>query len=132
MNHIKCSVTPADNEELTRPFFIEEFREAIFQMHPDKSPGPDGFNPAFYHKFWSLLKDDIFANGVDWLAIESFPSWINKTNLVLVPKVERAYCMKDLTPIALCNVLYKIISKVLCNRSSIFCQILLIRLSGHS
>lgn len=58
----------------------------------------------------------IFANGIEWLANGNFLCWLTKTNLVLIPKVERAASMKDLPPIALCNVLYKFISKVLCNR----------------
>lgn len=35
---------------------------------------------------------------------------------MLLPKKENVVCMKDLRPIALCNVLYKILSKVLANR----------------
>ena len=30
------------------------------QMHLDKSPGPDGFNPAFYQRFWDLVGDDVY------------------------------------------------------------------------
>jgi hypothetical protein len=25
----------------------EEVKNAVFQMHSDKAPGPDGFNPTF-------------------------------------------------------------------------------------
>lgn len=41
-------VSVEDNQGLELPFTGEEFRVAIFQMHPDKSPGPDGLNPVFY------------------------------------------------------------------------------------
>lgn len=51
-----------------------------------------------------------------WLAESSFPAEVNDTNLVLIPKKENADTMKDLRPIALCNVLYKILAKVLSNR----------------
>jgi len=37
-----------------------EFRDAMFSMHPDKCPGPDGFNPGFYQHFWNLCSDEIF------------------------------------------------------------------------
>ncbi|MCI25873.1 hypothetical protein A2U01_0047064, partial [Trifolium medium] len=37
-----------DNHNLTKEFMFEEFKEAVFSMHSDKAPGPDGMNPAFY------------------------------------------------------------------------------------
>lgn len=52
----------------------------------------------------------------DWLNTNSFTANLNDTNVVLIPKKENACRMKDLRPIALCSVLYKILSKVLANR----------------
>jgi len=45
-----------------------------------------------------------------------FPPDLNITNIALIPKGSTQVSMKDWHPIALCNVLYKIISKVLANR----------------
>lgn len=46
----------------------------------------------------------------------SMPSGLNHTFVVLIPKVRKSVHMKDLRPISLCNVSYKVISKVLANR----------------
>jgi len=47
------------------------------------------------------------------------PETWNDTVVVLIPKTQRPERVKDLWPISLCNVLYKIASKVLSNRLKI-------------
>jgi hypothetical protein len=113
---INPKVTQEDNDRLVAPITREELKEAIFQMHPDKAPGPDGFNPAFYQHFWDLCGNDIYEAARDWLDRGYFPSSLNETNICLIPKCDNPISMKDMRPISLCNVLYKMVSKVLANR----------------
>ncbi|GAU43015.1 hypothetical protein TSUD_28340 [Trifolium subterraneum] len=116
LNLIQPRVTDDDNFFLTAPITKVEIQQALFQMHPDKSPGPDGFNPAFYQRFWEHCSDDIFSAASTWLERGYFPTSLNETNICLIPKCDNPTSMKDLRPISLCNVLYKMISKVLANR----------------
>lgn len=37
----------------------KEVKAALFHMHPDKSPGPDGISPGFFQKCWNIIKRDI-------------------------------------------------------------------------
>ncbi|MCH87437.1 CNGC5-like protein [Trifolium medium] len=116
INLVLPKITVDDNMRLTAPITKEELRQALFQMHPDKSSGPDGFNLAFYQHFWNLCNDDIFAVVQEWLERDYFPTSLNETNICLIPKCDKPTNMKDLRPISLCNVLYKMVSKLLANR----------------
>lgn len=37
----------------------KEVKQALFHMHPDKSPGPDELSPGFYQKYWKIVKVDL-------------------------------------------------------------------------
>lgn len=43
----------------------------------------------------------------------TLPDQINKTLIVLVPKVDNQIAMNNLRPISLCNTIYRTISKIL-------------------
>jgi len=60
INMLDQVIDNEDNAHLTAPFCREKIKEAMFSMQPDKCPDPDGFNPRFYHYFWSVCSDDIF------------------------------------------------------------------------
>lgn len=53
-------ITEEQNAKLVREINFVEFTMAVKQMHPDKSAGPDGFNPAFFQHFWDLLGEEVF------------------------------------------------------------------------
>ncbi|GAU27412.1 hypothetical protein TSUD_356480 [Trifolium subterraneum] len=113
---ILTRISAKDNAMLEAPITKEELRTTLFQMHPDKSPGPDGYNPAFFQKNWHLCGDEVFMAAKDWLQRGYFPSSLNETNICLIPKCDRPLSMKEFRPISLCNVLYKVVSKLLANR----------------
>ena len=48
-----------ENDWLLHLFTRDEFKAALWKMHPDKSPGPDGLNPCFYQKFWQVVGDEV-------------------------------------------------------------------------
>lgn len=79
-------------------------------MHPDKSPGLDGFNPAFYQCFWSIVKNDVVKICKKFMCTGELPEGINQTLICLIPKIKVPQTMADLRPISLCNVLVRILS----------------------
>ena len=56
---VRHRVTKAHNLELLRPFEANEVREAIFDMHSNKSPGPDGMNPGFFQEYWDIVGENV-------------------------------------------------------------------------
>ncbi|XP_019163494.1 PREDICTED: uncharacterized protein LOC109159838 [Ipomoea nil] len=113
---LHARVTPQQNDDLLRPFQPDEVRAALFAMGKDKSPGPDGMNPGFYQSFWNVVGKDFTDFVIDCLSRASFPLALNDANIVLIPKKCNPESVSDLRPIALCNILYKIMAKMLANR----------------
>nr|ABN08841.1 RNA-directed DNA polymerase (Reverse transcriptase) [Medicago truncatula] len=111
INLVPTTITKEDNAMLTTPFTVEGFKHATFSMQADKCPGPDGFNPGFYQHFWSTYGHEAYQAGCQWLASGAFPPHVNSTNITLIPKGDSHTSMKDWRPIALCNVVYKIVAK---------------------
>ena len=94
----------------------EEIKGVIFKMAGSKAPGPDGFTSEFFKKSWQVIGDDVTV-AVQYFLLKGFlPKGVNSTILALIPKKEEAKEMKDYRSISCCNVLYKVISKLLANR----------------
>ncbi|KAL0395138.1 UNVERIFIED_CONTAM: putative mitochondrial protein [Sesamum latifolium] len=104
------------NEALIQPFSPDEVRLAISQMYPYKSPGPDGLSPIFYQKFWHIVGPEIISFVLDFLNHGHLDQQFNYTYIVLIPKCASPENMSHFHPISLCNVTYKIASKILANR----------------
>lgn len=104
------------NARLLAPFTKDEIERAIKQMHPSKAPGPDGFPALFYQKFWNEVGNVTTLDCLDMLNRKrSIRSW-NDTHISLISKVKHPTLLSEFKPISLCNVSYKLISKVLVNR----------------
>lgn len=64
INAVDPCVSDSDNTELLTPFTVNEFKEAVFSMHQDKSPRPDGFNPTFTKGFGIWLDEMCLENAL--------------------------------------------------------------------
>ncbi|XP_023642406.1 uncharacterized protein LOC111831641 [Capsella rubella] len=106
-------VTPSMNVSLTREITEEEVKRALFSLHPTKTPGPDGMTALFYQKFWDVIKKDLTTLVKNFFTSGIFDGKINETNICLIPKGDRPREMAGFRPISLCNVSYKVISKIL-------------------
>jgi len=113
---IQEKVTPEMNDDLQKPYTAEEVRRALFMMGANKPPSLEFLTAGFYQFHWNVLGLGVTAAVLDFLNGGEIPDSINSTTLVLIPKVKTPQEMKQFRPISLCNVIYKICSKVVANR----------------
>ena len=92
---------------------LSEIELALKSFKKDRSPGPDGWPVEFFLHFFDLLGKDLLS-AVECARIFGFitPS-INSTFLALIPKKDKPVSFVDFRPISLCNLVYKLISKIM-------------------
>lgn len=101
---------------LYETFTKMEVKEAFFQIHLIKVPSLDGTLGLFYQQFWHIVDDVVSRLVLQVLNRGANPTEFNKTLLVLIPKVKRnPTCTSDFRPISLCNVIFKLITKIVLN-----------------
>lgn len=113
---VERTVQPQQNTMLVEHVTEPEIVDAVKALHPTKSPGPDGFTGSFYHHYWKTIGGDVIEAVNCFFESGRMPREVNRTYIVLIPKVDNPTKITQWRPIALCNVLYKIIAKVLTNR----------------
>ncbi|KAG7543595.1 Reverse transcriptase zinc-binding domain [Arabidopsis thaliana x Arabidopsis arenosa] len=112
--NFKCDVD--DKSMLEAEVSAEEVKKILFKMPATKSPGPDGYTCEFFKETWSTVGNDFVVAIQSFFKTGFLPKGVNSTILALIPKKTEATAMKDYRPISCCNVLYKVITKILANR----------------
>lgn len=85
-------------------------------LNPDKSPGPDGFNEAFFKTFWNIMDKDLVKTIQSIFLEDSLLRQVNTTFVTLIPKIKNPTRLDQFRHISCINTTYKILSKVLTNR----------------
>jgi hypothetical protein len=114
--HVPSLVTQEQKLSLLRPFTIEEVDQALQDTPKCKAPGPDGFTSDFFHHCWPMIKTEVWEILEDSRATGQVLQALNATFLTLVPKEGHAHHPKQFRPIALCNAIYKLLTKVIARR----------------
>jgi hypothetical protein len=105
-----------ENAMLMVTFSESEFDAIIREMKSDTAPGPDGFPMLFFKRFWPNIKHGILHILNDFVLGRTDISRLNFAILTLIPKVLGADLVSQFRPIALINVIFKIISKAFAYR----------------
>lgn len=105
-----------DRSWLNRPVVAQEIYEAISQMGAYKAPGPDGFPPCLFQIYWHILGDKVTEAVQNIFFRGKLIDDLNNVLICLIPKCKVPESFSQFRPISLCNVLVKVVSKILANR----------------
>jgi len=115
-NHIRKIFSNDHNKMIMRKVELQDIEEVVMSMPNGKAPEPNGFTIDFYKVCHPILKHDVHVlteeSRIQMFVLKA----LNITFLTLIPKGDLVDSLDKFPPIALCNVIYKIISKVLVNR----------------
>nr|GMC90863.1 Vestitone reductase [Ipomoea batatas] len=111
-------ISSSQHAVLTKEVSNQEIKDALFDVDDKKSPGPDGYSAAFFKKNWEVIGEDLTDAVHEFFQSGQLLKHINYTVIALIPKTQQANVVGDFWPISCCNVIYKVISKVLAERLS--------------
>jgi hypothetical protein len=109
-------VHPQMYDYLNKDFTAAEVSYATHQLKSDAAPGPDGLNAKIFQAHWDIIGNDITQVAIHILNNGGNPAIYNDTYICLIPKHKNPTTPADFRPIALCNVILKIITKTIANR----------------
>ena len=112
----KWVVSDEMNSNLIGNFSKEKVESALKQMAPLKTPGPDDMPLIFFQHYWASIVDDMVEAVLSCLNSRKILLGLNHTFISLIPKMKSLEFISEFCPIALCNILYKLVSKALANR----------------
>jgi hypothetical protein len=72
--------------------------------------------PLFYKRYWPMVGQDVTRGVLYCLNSGQLLTSINHAFITLIPKVKNLERITEFHPISLCNVIYKLGSKVIANR----------------
>lgn len=116
LQHVVPRVTAELNNMLQQEYTDEEIKKALDGIGDLKASGSDDMPSLFYKQFWHVVGEDVIREVKSFVQGRAMPEGWNNTVVVLIPKVPQPEHIKDLRPISLCTVIYKVASKVLSNR----------------
>ena len=71
---------------------------------------------GFFQRFW-LVVGRLVIDEVQKVFVErKVPNYLNKIHITLIPKIQGLETLGNYRPVSLCNIIYKIITKVIVAR----------------
>lgn len=105
-----------DISNLRSAISFEETKRALFSMKNLKAPGPNGYHPLFFKSQWNIVGPSLHNFVTDCFLHPNRILEVNQTLLTIISKFDDPSRVSHFRPIALCNVVYKVVTKIIASR----------------
>lgn len=109
-----------ENEGIVAIPSTSDIYDVFKSLHPTKSPDPDGMSAIFFQKYWDIIGSNVCTVIQNVFRSGRLPKALNRTFIVMIPKVKQIFKFNQIRPISMCNTTYKVISKLLACRIKLF------------
>ncbi|KAL0421038.1 UNVERIFIED_CONTAM: hypothetical protein Slati_3126700 [Sesamum latifolium] len=109
-------INEAESSSLVGPVTQEDVKAAFFYIEEDRSPRSDGYSVGFYKAAWLIIGDEITRAVLNFFLHGRLLKQVNVTLLALILKVQLSATVANFRHISYCNVLYKVITKIMVQR----------------
>jgi hypothetical protein len=116
IKEVPCFFSDEESNDLGRQITLQEVEKIVELMPKDKSLGPDGWTQELFHHFFDIMGSDLLVVVEESRLTGRVSGSLNATFVALVPKESKPVSFNDFRPIALCNFVYKVISKIIASR----------------
>lgn len=82
----------------------------------------NGYGSKFFKDSWDIIRTDLEEGVLEFFRSEKMLKAVNSTVITVILKSSHTEAVGDYRPIACCNTIYKIISKMLCSDLKSSCQ----------
>jgi hypothetical protein len=112
-----------EGHKIADPVLLSEVLTTLKGFVVSKSPGPDGWTVEFFLEFFFYLLGPELLVVVEESRLKGkVTGALNATFLALIPKSDKPDSFEGFRPISLCNLTYKIITKIIASRIKSFFQ----------
>ena len=98
----------------------DEIRAALWSLKAFKASSSDGLHAGFFHRFWLIVGSSVSDEVKKVFVERRVPEYLNRTHITLIPKIQIPETLGNYRPIILCNIVYKIVTKIIVARLRTF------------
>jgi hypothetical protein len=105
-----------EGSSIADPISLDEVQKNLKGFKCSKIPGPDAWTIEFFLAFFDLVGNELLEVVEESRRLGKVSGELNATFIALIPKSDKPDSFDGFRPIALCNLVYKIITKIIATR----------------